>query len=181
MRKIEIRNFNDGSTIYQDKAESFKALVEAAVRAQANLRWADLHGTNLRWANLHEADLRGADLRGAKNAELIFAQVSIVPETGGFQGWKSCRGGVLVRLHIPAEAKRSSATGRKCRASEALVLEVIGAEVGLSQFLATFEYRKGQVVKPLSPFDENRWNEGGSGIHFFLTRIEAENFTLGNG
>jgi hypothetical protein len=38
-----------------------------------------------------------------------------------------------VKLRIPAAARRSSATGRKCRAEFAEVLEVIGAEFGVSQ------------------------------------------------
>ena len=215
MPHFEIKNRFDGLVIYQDEAASFKALVEAAVKAKApmsgadlsgaDLSWADLYGANLSWANLYEADLSwanlyganlyeadlyeadlsgadlsganlyGANLYGAKNAELIMARTSIVPETGGFQGWKQCRNGVIVRLRIPARAKRSCATGRKCRASEALVLQVIGAEVGRSHHDSTFEYRKGQIVQPKGAFDENRWNECGSGIHFYLTRIEAEN------
>ena len=148
----------------------------------ANLRGANLSGANLSGANLQDANLRGANLSGANlsGAEHISdrsnAETSIVPETGGFQGWKVCRNNVVVRLRIPAKALRSNATGRKCRASEALVLEVIGADVAVSSYDATFTYQRGQIVKPREAFDTNRWSECGSGIHFFLTRYEAEHY-----
>ena len=35
--------------------------------------------------------------------------------------------------------------------------------------------RTGKIVKPREPFSEDRWDECASGIHFYLTRIEAEN------
>ena len=85
---------------------------------------------------------------------------------------------VLVTLKIPADAKRSSAGGRKCRCDKA---EVIGLEffgrhegksVAYSKFDARFEYRVGDEISVLW-FDENRWNECASGIHFFINRKEA--------
>ena len=160
---------------------------EYDVKPLANLRGADLRGADLREANLRGADLRGADLygadlyganlRGAKNlSPLVAAQTSVVPEEGELTGWKKCRSDVLVKLRIPADAKRSNATGRKCRASKAEVLEVIGAEEGISQYDTAFVYRVGETVTPVEPFGEDRFNECASGIHFFITKIEAENF-----
>lgn len=35
-------------------------------------------------------------------------------------------------------------------------------------------YEVGKIVKPKEKFDENRWNECSSGIHFFITKEEAE-------
>jgi hypothetical protein len=35
------------------------------------------------------------------------------------------------------------------------------------------EYRVGETVTP-DGFDEDRWNTCGQGIHFYLTRQEAE-------
>ena len=35
-------------------------------------------------------------------------------------------------------------------------------------------YRVGQMVEPANGFDENRWKTCGAGIHFYLTREEAE-------
>jgi len=83
--------------------------------------------------------------------------------------------GVIVKLQIPAKAKRSHAFGRKCRAEYAKVLQVIGADVGISNHDEKTEYRKGETVKPDS-FSDDWKEECANGIHFFITRIEAENY-----
>ena len=97
----------------------------------------DLHAA---WLGNREggkrADLSGANLRSAKDADLAFAQTSIVPADGPIWGWKKCREGVLVKVVVGDTAKRSNASGRKCRAEHVTVLEVIGAEVG-SAFMTT--------------------------------------------
>ena len=59
--KFEIKNRWDGSIIYQDEAESFRALVFAAVKSRADLSRANLYGADLSRANLSGADLSGAD------------------------------------------------------------------------------------------------------------------------
>jgi len=143
--------------------------------SRAYLSGAYLSGANLSGAYLSGANLSGANLKDAKEAEYSLAQTTIVPETGGFQGWKKCLNGVIVRLRIPAKAQRSNASGRKCRASEALVLQVIGAEEGISRYDRNTKYRKGETVK-CDKWNEDRWQECGGGIHFFLTRIEAERY-----
>ena len=141
---------------------------------------ANLSGANLSSANLSGVCLYGANLSGAKNAEQAWAQTYIVPE-GSIIGWKKARiktgGFCIVKLRIPEDAKRSNATGRKCRAEFADVLEVIGADVGISDKDNNFEYRGGSRVISDS-FDENRWDECSHGIHFFITRTEAENYDL---
>ena len=48
-------------------------------------------------------------------------------------GWKKCINGVIVKLRIPEEAKRSHAFGRSAALEFVDVLEVIGAEVGIAQ------------------------------------------------
>ena len=121
-----------------------------------------------------DANLAGADLAGAKDAELAIAQTRILPD-GDIIGWKKCKDNVIIKLRIPAEAKRSHAFGRKCRAEYADVLEVIGAEVGYAQHDGKTEYRAGQCVVP-DKFDDNWQDECSNGIHFFITRLEAENF-----
>jgi hypothetical protein len=82
---------------------------------------------------------------------------------------------VIVKLRIPEEAKRSHAFGRKCRAEFADVIEVIGAEFGVSKHDYDTEYRVGQRITP-DAFDMNWQEECSSGIHFFITREEAENY-----
>ena len=146
----------------------------------ANLRCANLSGANLRDANLSCANLSGANLRdanlscanlsGAKNiSSIVVAQTTIAAE-GDLIGYKKLNSNVICKLLIPALAKRSNATGRKCKAEFAIVLE----GEGTSQHDDFFHYRVGETVRPREPFCENRWEECASGIHFFLTRAEAE-------
>ena len=138
----------------------------------ANLRGADLGGADLVDANLRGADLGGANLRGAKGAELAIARTRILPE-GALIGWKKCREGVLVKLRVPEDAKRSHAFGRKCRAEFAEVLEVIGAEVGISQHDGKTAYRAGERVT-CDVWSDDWQQECAGGIHFYITRDEAE-------
>jgi hypothetical protein len=140
----------------------------------ADLRGADLRSANLRGADLCGADLRGADLRGAKNAELAIAKTRILPD-GDLIGWKKCRHGVIVKLRIPEAAKRCHAFGRKCRAEYADVLEVFNADKGISSHDGKTEYVAGTRVIP-DAFDSDWTNECSNGVHFFITRLEAENY-----
>ena len=164
------------------------ANLEGANLWGADLRGADLEGANLRGANLRGADLRGADLggtdlRGAKNVPFI---PMTCPDKGAFVAWKQCNasgGMVIVKLLIPEDAKRSSGTGRKCRADKAVVLEIqdIAGEalegvVARSGYDPLFTYEVGKTVEPREQFDDCRWNECGSGIHFFINRQEAVNY-----
>ncbi len=140
----------------------------------ANLRSADLYGANLYGANLRSANLYGANLKDAKNADLVIAQTRILP-AGSLIGWKKCKHDVIVKLRIPEEARRSHAFGRKCRAEFADVLEIIGAEQAVSSHDGVTVYRTGERVIPDS-FDENWQEECAPGIHFFITKEEAENY-----
>ena len=147
----------------------------------ADLRDADLCGANLRDADLCGANLRDADLRGAKADERTAMYHLACPEEGAFIGFKKCNGAeesVLVKLEIPKDAKRSSATTRKCRCSKAKVISITGIATGkeydeaFSQRDKRFVYRVGETVVP-DNFDEDRWNECSNGIHFFITKQEA--------
>ena len=166
----------------------------------ANLSRADLSGAYLSGADLSEADLSRADLYRAylPGANLYRANLSgayhmdeatglflpaICPSDGEFIGWKKCRNDTVVKLLIPDNALRSSASGRKCRASEAVVLTIYdkdGKEIEETNSLHDigFVYRVGETVKPGEEFDTNRWNECAPGIHFFITREEAERYNI---
>ena len=143
----------------------------------ADLHGAYLRGANLRGANLHDANLGGAYLRGAKNIPFIpFA----CPSDGEFIGWKKVSG-KLVRLLIPSDARRSSATSNKCRCDKAKVLEITYLDgsnpiESITNFnYAVTKYVVGEMVFPDS-FDENRWDECSHGIHFFINKQEAINY-----
>jgi len=143
----------------------------------AYLVGANLGGADLGGANLSRANLGGANLGGATGSDLALAMGMHIPPEGPFWGWKKCRGGVIVKLLIPAEANRSHGAERKCRCEFADVLEVIGAETGESDHTPRITYRAGERVTP-DAWDENRWDMCSNGIHFFLTRLEAENYNL---
>ena len=155
-------------------ADLSRAGLSRAYLSGADLSGANLYGAYLSGADLSSANLSGTDLSGVKNADMVIAQTRILPE-GDLIGWKKCKNNVIVKMQIPSDAKRSHAFGRKCRAEYVKVLEVIGAEVGIAQHDGKTEYRKGEIVKPDS-FDENWQDECAPGIHFFITRIEAENY-----
>ena len=171
LREANLREANLRDANLRD-ADLRDANLRGADLRDANLRGADLCGADLRDANLRGADLCGADLRDAKNARIAIAQTRILPD-GDLIGWKRCRDRVIVKLSIPAIAKRSHAFGRKCRAEFADVLEVIGAEIGYSLHDGGFEYVPGKRVTP-DLFDDDWLNECSGGIHFFITREEAE-------
>ena len=103
------------------------------------------------------------------------------PEVGAFIGWKRAHK-AIVKLQITDDAKRSSATSRKCRCSKAVVLGLENMDGTpypdiqvSSQYDSSFTYRVGETVE-VTDFDENRWNECSTGIHFFITRQEAVDY-----
>ena len=166
----------------------------------ANLREANLYGANLSYVDLRDADLRKADLRDAdlnnadlrdadlSNADLSGAYISedtkidypiACPETGSFIGYKKASYGYIVKLQICKNARRSSATTKKCRCSKALVLSIEnrnGSYSGLQEiesiYNTSFVYRVGEIAE-VPNFDDNRWYECAPGIHFFMDRQDA--------
>lgn len=173
----------------------------------ADLGYADLGGANLSGADLSGADLRGANLKGAClwNANLYGANLGganldganfwstdlscvkniffpmACPEKGSFIAFKKA-GFYIIELFIPSNAKRCSATSRKCRCSKAKVISITtpsGDKTNItevhSDYDPNFIYKLGEYVE-VKNFDNNRWNECSTGIHFFITRQEAVNY-----
>ena len=146
-------------------------LCDADLRG-ANLYGADLRSTDLRGANLRSTDLRGANLSDAKGCYLS------CPTEGSFIGWKKASGHI-VKLRIPEDARRSSATGHKCRCDKAYVMEIQNMDgtkatedTVRSDHDKNFVYTVGATVE-VPDFDDNRWSECAPGIHFFIDRRAA--------
>ena len=143
----------------------------------ADLRDADLRDADLRYADLYGADLCDADLRGVRYNEQTAYYAMQCPEKGAYIGYKKAEG-KIVELEIQENAKRSSATTRKCRASKAKVLSITSIdgkehfEEAKSSRDQSFVYRVGKTVE-VKDFDEDRWRECSTGIHHFITREEA--------
>ena len=162
-----------------------------AILRGANLRGANLRGADLRDADLRDADLGGADLRDADLSKAVLPSFQIVPEGGSFEAWKRIRtrGGdrVIVKLQIPSDAARvSTLVGRKCRASSVVPLEAFnldGSAVGSAVALCSIRtvngepthYKLGERVTAPA-FDPSIAVECTGGIHFFMTRKEAEDY-----
>lgn len=179
-----------GACLYD--ADLRDAYLGCANLRDANLSGANLHGADLRGADLSGVDLRyadlgHADLSDANHVQLSIAKTSILPDEGDIIGWKKAwtddtmpPKSVIVKLLIPSDAQRSNATGRKCRASTARVLDLQDKQgnslpsdtTAYSGHDTDFTYKKGETVH-VEDFDTNRWNECATGIHFFITRIEA--------
>ena len=161
----------------------------------ADLSEADLREANLCRADFHGADLRGADLRGANLFEADFRRANLCgadllctvgmlqcPESGAFTGFKKLRDGLIAEIEILPDAKRSSATTRKCRCDKAKVIAItlkdgtpFAGEYGVSQHDSSFLYKIGDIVS-VDNYDNDRWNECSTGIHFFITRQEAVDY-----
>lgn len=134
------------------------------------------------------------DIFGKGNRDVLNKIIPMVcPETGSFIGWKKCLvetsdeeltdKPVVIKLEIPENAKRSSGSGRKCRAEYARVLEIQSLDgtplpydtIAYSIYDPHFTYCVGAMVTS-SDFNENRFVECTDGIHFFITREEAVNY-----
>ena len=197
--KIEIRNRWTGAVVfeYTKEGNTITETVLEAIRRGANLSDADLSDADLRCADLRCANLCGADLCGAdlSDADLRCANLSganlsdadlcvakgcylSCPTEGSFIGWKKASGHI-VKLRIPEDARRSSATGHKCRCDKAYVMEIQNMDgtratedTVRSDHDQNFVYTVGATVE-VPDFDDNRWSECAPGIHFFIDRRAA--------
>ena len=172
LRDADLRNANLDGVNLRD------ADLRDADLSYANLGGANFRDADLRNANLDGANLRDADLRDAKNIPYIPLEC---PSEGLFIGWKKINK-ILIKLEIPEDARRSSATTKKCRCDKAKVLgfyDLNSTELNIDKIINnnynTCEYIKGEMVYPDS-FDEDRWNECSHGIHFFINKQDAINY-----
>lgn len=159
------------------------------------LRSADLNGAKFNLADLSGAKLMGANLSGTALSNTILSWANLngaknvpyiplaCPSEGSFIGWKKiCSKLVkyLVKLRIPEDARRCSATTSKCRCDKAEVLSIECLSTGDKDVKQVVNraykhectYTVGKMVYPDS-FDENRWNECSHGIHFFINKQDA--------
>lgn len=156
-----------------------RADLSGAILAFANLSGAFMEMTNLENANLEHANLRDAALRGAKNLpKLAIAQMSILPEGNDIIGWKKMLNGKICKLLIPAEAKRFNAITRTCRTECAQILEIWDGdkqvdEGEIQDSAGSHTYHVGEILHAVS-FSDDPLDKFATGIHFFITRVEAE-------
>lgn len=136
--------------------------------------------------NIKGADLYGAVLENAILDDIVADDATKwfhlhCPEKGAFIGYKKCFNDRLVQLLIPADAKRTSATLPSCRCSRAKVLAIKSFDYKENYREAwslvddNFVYRTGEWVE-VKDFNENRWQDSTTGIHFWMTIEEAKNY-----
>ena len=141
--------------------------------------------TNLYDAYFHKATFNKIVVKGTDfNEASMVSHPMACPSEGEFIGWKKCCGKVIVKLKIPADAKRSSAFGMKCRTNKAEVLEIQNLEgetldisFAISDYDPHFTYSVGAVVEEPN-YCEDRWKECAPGIHFFVDRKAAVDYEL---
>ena len=160
------------------------AILSGANLTDANLTGANLTDANLSGANLIRANLRRADLSGA---DLIWAYLTdtILDEkeqcrkgvvlTESMIGYKKSDEGKIITLETPIGAKVFSINNNKRRTNKAKVIDMQGETELSSMYNTNFKYHVGDEIE-ITNFDERYNVECGAGVHFFLTREEAEKY-----
>ena len=147
----------------------------------ASMRYCDMTGCDIRGANLFGAVLEHAKLDGIISDERTQWFRMHCPEKGAILGYKKCVNDRLVQLLIPADAKRTSATLPSCRCSKAKVLTIKSFDSteefdeAWSLVDENFVYHKGEWVE-VSDFNEDRWMDSTTGLHFWMSREEANRY-----
>ncbi len=143
-----------------------------------DLRGCDLSDSNIDGADLTSSLLIGTNLDGVKYTNKTVNFQNACPQEGYFYGYKKCFNNRLVKLLIPKDARRSSATTRSCRCDKAKVVAISDLDgsgfysEAVSYVNANFVYKIGSMVYADS-YNEDRWSESSNGIHFWMTKEEA--------
>ena len=184
LKNANLKNANLSNTDLRCANLKYADLSNANLK-NANLSNADLSYSNLSYSNLKDANLSNANLSSA-NLKDIKTNIHTIgynlacPETGSFIGYKKAKG-CIIELLILDDSKRSSATSAKCRCNKAKVLNIENIGTGKkvnkvnSNYDSNFIYKVGEIVT-VSNFDNNRWNECTTGIHFFINKEDAINY-----
>ena len=191
-----------------DNANLDHSTINASIICDSCFDYASFRGTSVCYTQIDSTNFPFADLEGAdfsssylgKNVWFDSAKIekaflpfipSACPDTGEFIAWKACKsevGPIVVKLLIPEDSKRSSSTGRKCRAEKAKVLEfqsLTGERLDYpygplktaeSSYDMSFVYKPGEIIIPTNDFCDDRFQECAGGIHFFINRGEAVHY-----
>lgn len=121
--------------------------------------------------------IKGISMRNSGKIKGIVDNLSVSKE---IDAWKKVVGRdgslELVQLKISADVPRVKPYGQnKCRAERAFVVN--GPLVSESWYRHSFRYYPGTTVIA-DNYNPDPWEVCSGGIHFFLTREEAENYTF---
>lgn len=137
----------------------------------ANLNDVSLYSTKFELPNLHRTSLINA-----KGPLLEYRKGKILTEP--ITGYKICRNDIIVTLKIPAGAIVFSINGDKCRTNKCKVIAIEGANEAISKHENNFTYKVGDEIV-IDDFNLEYNVECGEGIHFFMTKEEAINYSGG--
>ena len=166
------------------------ANLRSADLSYANLRFADLSCANLSGADLSGADLKHANLSGANlsDADLSYANLSdtkLSPKEHyrlgeildkKIIGYKKLQHDIIATLEIPKNAIVFGINGVKFRTNKAKCIGLSKESViGYSTYDETFSYEVGKKYT-IKDFNLTYNIECASGIHFFKTKEEAEQY-----
>ncbi len=178
LNSVNFENSSVENTLF-DGCPMKSAVFKNAWMRTASFRYCDMRECNIEGANLFGAVLEYANLEGIiSNEDTQWFRLHC-PEEGAFLAYKKCVNDRMVQLLVPADAKRTSATLPPCRCSKAKVLTIKSFDYeqnfdeAWSLVDENFVYRKGQWVE-VKNFNENRWEDSTTGIHFWMTRAEAQ-------
>ena len=145
------------------------------------LEYSELKYSAFRFVNLKDCSLkRYLDKIEGKNSNYIEGKVL----TDNIIGYKKCMDYTIVTLEIPRGAIVFSIDGTKCRTNKAKVIAIDGADRAYSKHSTYSEHNRTYGHMSYYVGDEFtvynfdcKYNEECSrGIHFFLTREEAEDY-----
>ena len=122
-----------------------------------------------------DCDVRQAAMKLAADRNMITRTID-VPE----KVYKKCYGDVIIVAEIPSDAYVRGEIGRKCRASKAKIVDIIGdfggEKIGISLYDGETCYFIGDEIE-IDDFDMS-FEECSTGFHFFCSKEEAENYNM---
>lgn len=202
LKKVNGNSANFSFTLFKSVLISHSVL-KNAIFTGSNMPYASFnsvlftnsifYNTELVMAKIINSDINGVIFTGANLEKSIIQNnkinnettglAMVCPEEGSFIGYKKAKNNIVV-LEITRDAKRCSSTTLKCRCSKAKVLRIedLNDKISViksipSDYDQNFIYEVGKIVE-VPDFDENRWNECSNGIHFFINKEVAKNYSL---
>lgn len=146
------------------------------------IKLSNLYNNNFYGSFLKDAEIKNSRLNGSNLIETRFDEVQINLKeyrkgkvlTEDIIGYKQCLNHVIVTLKIPRGAIVFSVNGQKCRTNKAEVIAIDGANRAYSRY-NRMSYYVGDKFN-IYNFNCEYNQECSEGIHFFMTREEAEAF-----
>ena len=180
LNEVNFENSSVENALF-DGCSMKRACFKNASMMTASFRYCDMKECNIEDENLFGAVLEHANLEGIVSNEGTQWFRLHCPETGAFLAYKKCVNDRMVQLLVPADAKRTSATLPSCRCNKAKVLTIKSFDYeenfdeAWSLVDENFVYKKGEWVE-VKNFNEDRWMDSTTGIHFWMTRKEAQDY-----